>query len=294
MSDAAFTTVTAATLRAWPLPPPGTGKDARGRTLLVGGSRQTPGAILLAAEAALRSGAGKLQVATGESVATAVAVALPEALVRPLPETPRGDIDPAAADDVCELADGCSAVLLGPGALDAQVCAELVAGVVPRLDALVVLDAGAHAFLGEHPDGLHHLGGRALLTPNRTELSLTLDVSADEVDARPAELTARLAERAQAAVSCGGGETWVAAPDGRRWLDQTGGVGLGVSGSGDVLAGIVTGLAARGADAAQAAVWGAFLHGRAGDRLAAQVGPLGFLARELLPEVPRVLAEVEV
>jgi ADP-dependent NAD(P)H-hydrate dehydratase len=67
-----------------------------------------------------------------------------------------------------------------------------------------------------------------------------------------------------------------------------------VSGSGDVMAGIVTGLAARGATPAQAAVWGTFLHGRSGDRLAAAVGRMGFLAREVLAEVPRVLAEIEV
>jgi NAD(P)H-hydrate repair Nnr-like enzyme with NAD(P)H-hydrate dehydratase domain len=212
-------TVTAATLRRWPLPEPGSDKEARGRTLVVGGSARTPGAVLLAAEAALRSGAGKLQVATARSVAAPV---------------------------------------------------------------------------GKHPDGLHHLDGRAVLTPNLTELALTLGTDPEDIGDDAADATARLAARARAVVSCGGAESWIAAPDGRAWLDQTGGVGLGVSGSGDVRAGIVTGLAARGADAAQAAVWGTYVHGRAGDRLAAQVGRLGFLARELLAEVPRVLAEIEV
>src|SRR5688572_15090459 len=78
--------VTAAVLRDWPLPDLGTDKESRGRTLIIGGSAQTPGAVLLAAEAALRSGAGKLQVATVRSVAVAVAVALPEARVLPLAE----------------------------------------------------------------------------------------------------------------------------------------------------------------------------------------------------------------
>lgn len=80
-------------LRDWPLPDPSGGKEARGRTLIIGGSAQTPGAILLAAEAALRSGAGKLQVATAASVAAHVAVALPEALVHALPETSSGGLD---------------------------------------------------------------------------------------------------------------------------------------------------------------------------------------------------------
>lgn len=287
-------TVTAATLRDWPLPPPGTGKEARGRTLVVGGSARTPGAVLLAAEAALRCGAGKLQVVTARSVAPSVAVALPEALVMGVPETSGGDLDPGAAEDIIELADACSAVLLGPGMLDVDVSADLVGAVVERLRDTVVLDAVGLAFVGGRPDGLRHLDGRAVLTPNPTELALTLDVDPGEVQGDPAASTRKLAAATGAVVTCGGAESWIATPDGRTWLDRTGGVGLGVSGSGDVRAGIVTGLAARGAEPAQAAVWGTYLHGRAGDRLAAQVGRLGFLARELLPEVPRVLAEVEV
>jgi NAD(P)H-hydrate repair Nnr-like enzyme with NAD(P)H-hydrate dehydratase domain len=84
----------------------------------------------------------------------------------------------------------------------------------------------------------------------------------------------------------------MAAPDGRLWRDESGGDGLGVSGSGDVRAGITAGLLARGATAEQTAVWAAYLHGRAGERLASSIGSLGFLARELPREVPGALAEI--
>lgn len=97
------TTVTSAALRRRPLPPPGQDKESRGRTLVVGGSDQTPGAVLLAAEAALRSGAGKLQVATVGSTAAHLGVALPEAMVCPLPSRSHGDIDPAAAEAILGL-----------------------------------------------------------------------------------------------------------------------------------------------------------------------------------------------
>ena len=73
---------------------------------------------------------------------------------------------------------------------------------------------------------------------------------------------------------------------------DSGSPGLGVSGSGDVRAGLVAGLLARGADPAQAAVWGGYLHARAGERLAGQSGPLGFLAREIAPQMPAVLVEI--
>ncbi len=298
-------TTTSAVLRDWPLPAPGQGKDARGRVVVVGGSGQTPGAVLLAAEAALRCGAGKLQVATTRSTAAAVAVALPEAAVVGLPETAGGDVDPSAAEQLLELAADVPALLVGPGMLDVEVVVELLRGLVPHLSAgspgALVMDAAAHAWVGgelpssgERTGALRHLEGRVLLTPNHTELALTLGASKDEVADDPAGATARLAHRSGAVVASGGGQSVVVHPDGRSWVDQSGGAGLGVSGSGDVLAGIVTGLAARGASPEQAAVWGTHLHGRAGDRLAASVGRLGFLARELCPELPRVLTEVEV
>lgn len=287
-------TVTTQVLRAWPLPVCGDDKESRGRTLVIGGSDQTPGAVLLAAESALRSGAGKLQVATVSSVAPHVAVALPESLVRPLPQSRCGDISPSAADVLAEMATGCGSVLIGPGIRDVDTCVELLSSLVPRLDVPTVIDAIALAYVGRCPDGLRHLEGQVVLTPNRSELALTLGVDQGEVDDDPGGAAARLADRTGAVVAGGGSTSWVADTGGRLWRDDAGGLGLGVSGSGDVMAGIVAGLAARGATPAQAAVWAAHLHGRAGDRLAAGVGRLGFLARELPAEVPRVLAEIEV
>jgi ADP-dependent NAD(P)H-hydrate dehydratase len=294
MSSHEATTVTPAVLRAWPLPPPGQDKESRGRTLVVGGSNQTPGAVQLAGEAALRSGAGKLQVATVGSLAPQVAAALPEALVRPLAERPDGDIDVAAADVIVEMAQRCAAVLLGPGVLQPENAERLLAAVLPGLDTKVVIDAVALAYVGRQPEGLQRLGGRVVLTPNTRELALTLGADRTEVEQDLAGAAARLASATGAVVSAGAATTWTATPDGRLWKDEVGGPGLGLSGSGDVKAGVVVGLCARGARAAQAAVWGAYLHARAGDRLAGDVGPVGFLARELPPEVPRVLREIEV
>jgi ADP-dependent NAD(P)H-hydrate dehydratase len=285
-------TVTSTTLREWRLPEPEGDKESRGRTLIVGGSDQTPGAVILAAEASLRSGAGKLQVATVSSMAPLVAVALPEALVLGLPEY-GGDIAPEAADDILGLADGAASVLVGPGIRNIDQCRALLAALVPKLRGPLIVDAAATAYVGADHAALHALEGRAVITPNRKELALTLGVRRDEVEEDPAGATLELARRTQVTVTSGGEESWTADPEGGLWRDQTGGVGLGVSGSGDVFAGIVCGLTARGATPAQAAVWAAHLHGRAGDRLASAVGKVGFLARELPAEVPRVLAEIE-
>jgi hydroxyethylthiazole kinase-like uncharacterized protein yjeF len=286
------TLVTAEVLRSWRLPEPAGDKNSRGSILVIGGSAETLGAVLLAAEAAMRAGAGKLQVATAGSVARVVAAALPEALVRALPETDGGAVRADAADTVRDLAEAADAVLIGPGMADTEQAQEFGARLLPHLEGPVALDALGLACVTADDTCLHHLGGRAVLTPNPLELAHTLHVDQKEIDEDPAGATVDLAGRARAVVGLGGVTSWIATPDGRLWRDDSGAAGLGVSGSGDVRAGITGGLLARGADPAQAAVWAAYLHGRSGERLASSVGRLGFLARELPPEIPRALAEI--
>lgn len=279
-------------LRVWALPSPDGGKEGRGRVLVVGGSRSTPGAVLLAGEAALRCGAGKLQIATARSAAPGVAIAVPESKTVGLPEDNAGELTAAGADVIVELAEACDAVVLGPGICDKDAATALLTEVVPRISTSLVLDALGMAYITENPHGLAHLDGRAVLSPNPKELARTLDVAEDEVeDDTPGHAT-ELAERTGAVVVTGSATSWIAAPDGRLWRDESGTAGLGVSGSGDVKAGLIAGLLARGAEPAQAAAWATFSHGRAGERLASRVGVAGFLARELLPQIPGVLVEI--
>jgi ADP-dependent NAD(P)H-hydrate dehydratase len=287
------TLVTPQVLRGWRLPEPTGGKESRGSILVVGASTETLGAVLLAAEAALRSGAGKLQVVVPSKVAPHVSISLPEALVRGVPSTEAGAIRADSAELLLDLAQAASAVLIGPGMADERETRGLVEALLPELPGPVALDALGLAAVTADPSCLHHLGGAAVLTPNPTEMAIALHVEQEDLADDPAGAALELAAKTQAVVGLGGATSWVAAPDGRLWRDESGGAGLGVSGSGDVRAGIVAGLLARGAAPEQAAAWAAHLHGRAGERLAAQVGRLGFLARELPPEVPRVIAEVD-
>ena len=281
--------LTSARLRDWALPGIDGGKETRGRVLVVGGHATTPGAVLLAAEAALRGGAGKLQVAAPETIAIPLAMALPESGVTALPVDAGGDISPEAAEQIVDLGADCAAVLLGPGIVSPKAASALLEKVVPHLEVPVVIDALGMAYLTDHLDGVAHLEGRAVLSPNIDELSQTLDEDHTD-DPRGGALA--LARRTGATVVSGTAMTWIATPDGHTWRDEGGCPGLGVSGSGDVKAGAIAGLLARGADPAQGACWAVYAHGRAGERLAAHVGATGFLARELLPEIPAVLTEL--
>jgi len=284
MSD--LLTLDPALLAAMPLPQPGGGgKEARGRVLVIGGGLDLAGAVVLAGVAALRAGAGKLQIATVAGVAPVLTVAVPEARVFALPETAEGRLPPDAADVMAQHFAGCDAILVGPGMMrDSEGLAATVLDLME--DQPAVLDAGAlSAVRGARS---RPRGGR-VLTPHAGEMARLLDIDKDRVEADPLSAARQAADRFSAVVVMKGASSCIVAPDGRAALYAGGGVGLGTSGSGDVLAGLITGLLARGADAFQAAAWGVWLHGEAGKRLAGKIGPLGFLAREIAAEVPALL-----
>ncbi len=278
--------ITPASLRDWSLPSPGGSKYGRGQVMVLGGAAATPGAAMLTGLACLRVGAGRLSMGVAQSAAVALAIAVPEAGVYGLPQSPRGSVLGSDLSAVADSVSSVDVVVVGPGLDDADETETLLQTLLPLLDekAALVLDAYA---LGVWPrvQATGFGAGRLLMTPNPEEAARLLERDLSE----PAADIAAIAERYQAVVSCQG---WIADPDGGCWQVSTGHVGLGTSGSGDVLAGALAGLRARGASASQAACWGTYLHAAAGDRLTARVGKLGFLARELLDEIPGVMAEL--
>lgn len=281
--------ITPALLRGWPLPEDAGSKDARGSVLVVGGARATPGAAMLAGLAALRVGAGRLTLGVAEAVATAVAVATPEAGAVGLPETDAGALDGTGVERLTSDLERARVVVVGPGLVGAAETTALLKALLPRVgdETAVVLDAFALGVLRDVREIVRPLAGRLVLTPNTSEGARLLGLD-DEDD--PAAMARRIAEEYDAVVTCRGS---VADPEGGRWEASTGSGGLATSGSGDVLVGAVAGVLARGATPQQAACWGTHLHGAAGDRLAARVAAQGYLARELLDELPAVLTELQ-
>ncbi|MBP1783736.1 hydroxyethylthiazole kinase-like uncharacterized protein yjeF [Micromonospora sp. HB375] len=280
--------ITPALLRDWALPVPTGGKEARGTVLVVGGSRFTPGAVLLAGVAALRAGAGVLQLAAAESTAASLSIQVPEALVVGLPETGDGAVRGDPGDLLRGLVAEADVVAVGPGLTDIETTGELLRLVLDAAgrETALVLDAYALGALSHAPDLLVGSGRKVVLTPNLTEAKHLLGRDpGDDLDAEAVELAGRY----DAVVSLYG---HIATPDGRAWREESGDAGLGTSGSGDVRAGLLAGLLSRGADPAQAACWAAFAHAVSGQRLVPRYGRIGFLARELLDEIPYTIATV--
>ena len=285
--------VTPELLRGLPLPalPKESDKNARGRVLVVGGGVQVPGAALLAALAAYRAGAGKVQIAAPEGYASALGLAIPEARVLPVTSTAAGEISPDA--ELEGPAANADAVIIGPGMLDETGAARLTTRLAAADgSASFLVDAAALTGLIAGAD-LSALAGRLVLPPHAGEMAKLLGLDIADVRADPLAAAREAARRFGAVVVMKGVESRIVTPDGSAWLFDGGCPGLGASGSGDVLAGVIGGLLARGAPPATAALWGVWLHGAAGEALSRKVGRLGFLARELPGEIPGLLHVVE-
>lgn len=285
-----MTEIDTAWLAAHPLPQPGsnTDKNARGHVVAAGGSESVPGALRLTGEAALRAGAGKVQLATVERAAMGLGMAMPEAATFPLPANDEGELAAHAGAALAALTGRCDALVLGPGMGAKAGAAAILETVLAARPALaLVIDAGAIGDAASLAGAIRGHAGPVVLTPHAGEMALLMGCNEDEASEDHAR---QAAERFDAVVLLKRAETWIAAPGAPMLHFPGGGPGLATGGSGDVLAGIIGGLLSRGAEPRIAAAWGVWLHGEAGRGAADRIGPLGFLARELLPEIPGLMA----
>ena len=227
-------------------------KGTYGRALLLGGSARYPGAIVLAAEGALRSGAGLVQVATVPAAAAAVLVRAPEAIVG-------ADLDPEVS------LEGADAVLAGPGLGRDPEARRLVARLLRETPGPLVLDADAIAVLEGKPEVLKNCPQPVILTPHPGELAHLLGKEVAAIQADRFAAVQEAAERTGAIVVLKGAGTLVAKTGQPVWINLNGNAGMACGGSGDVLAGLLTGLLAQKPDPFKAACAAVWLHGAAGD-----------------------------
>ena len=266
-------------------------KADRGQVLVVGGGAAVPGAALLTGLGALRVGAGRLQLAATAANAALLGIAVPEAAILTVSGSDDGELAPAAAGQLSRGSKTADAIVIGPGMMDRKGAGDLALRLMSEsTTAMFLLDAAAMTGVDYGDARVKALAGRLVLTPHAGEMAKLIGARRQDIEDDPLGMARRLAQAAGAVVVMKGADSFIVSPDGRGWRHTGGVVGLATSGSGDVLAGVIGGLLARGASPLVASVWGVCLHGGAGARLSDSVGPLGFLARELLDEIPRVLA----
>lgn len=269
----------------------GSHKGDFGHVMVVGGSVGKSGAAAMAGVSALRAGAGLVTVASAASAIDVIAGHSPELMTAPLLETNVGSIAPGAAPAVDALAQKKSVVALGPGLGAAPETMTFAQTLWEQLQVPLIVDAdGINALAGT----FLHPGGPRIITPHPGEMSRFMGISTAEVQQDRIGVARDVALDREITVVLKGQRTIIAFPDGRVWVNPTGSPAMATGGTGDVLTGMMAGLMAQfpaEADyALAAAVW---LHGRAGELGAADVGEKCLLAMDLLRYLPAAMRELE-
>ncbi len=281
-----------AALDALPSRRPSSHKGTFGHVGIIAGSVGKTGAAALAAQAALRVGAGLVTVATPNSVNDVLEAKLLEVMTVPMPETKARTLARSSLERILAFMQARTAIAIGPGLSTNPETVELVQSLMKYLDRPTVLDA----------DALNALTGRAslliqcktppILTPHPGEMArLEVDTTTQTVNADRIGTARRFSRERGVFVVLKGARSVIARPDGLVAICPTGNPGMATAGTGDVLTGMVVGLLAQGLSAWDAACTATYVHGYAGDLAAQQLGQAGMLARDLIVQIPYALQQ---
>lgn len=269
-------------------------KGSHGSTLLIAGSAKFPGAAVLCAMGAVRSGSGLVTILTAESAAPAVAGAVPEAIVRGLTVNEEGAIDFDAFNVAVKDLPKYHSVVVGPGMTTNSSTAKIVSWLMTNALCGTVLDADALNVLAR--DGMGRAGERddVVLTPHPGEAGRLLNISAAEVQAGRRGSLGRIAAKCNGVVVLKGAGTLIARRGAVDRINMTGNAGMAKGGSGDVLAGLIGGLLAQGMQPGEAAELGVYVHGRAGDIVACRGSMAGMTAGDVAGCIPDAFASLKI
>jgi NAD(P)H-hydrate epimerase len=272
---------------------PARGPDAHKRSLgavaLLGGSAGMSGAMVLAATAAVRAGAGYVTAGVTQAVDAVMSAAIPEVLTQIVV---RGEVlGPEALDSFAPVVERAGVLAVGPGLGRGEAQTALMTRVLDEVTLPVVIDADGLNVLAGDTGALQKREASAVLTPHPAELARLLDVSTEEIQDDRLGYVRRAAQHFGCIVLLKGFRTLVAEPDGRIAVNPTGGPELATAGTGDVLTGAIATLLAAGVDAFESAWMGAYLHGLAGS-VAAESGPRGVAAGDVAQALPEAAARL--
>lgn len=277
-------------IREWlPARPPNAHKGHFGHVLVIGGSVGLAGAPMMAAESALRVGAGLCSVAVPQSIYTPAAATLREAMVRPLPEAPEGCLCRDSISELGPLLERATVLAIGPGWSTHLPAREALRELLKVVQVSCVIDADALNCIALDPDILPAQHPPLVLTPHPGEMARLMNTDTATVQANRLEMARSAAERFEAVVVLKGARTVIATPEGRIWVNPTGNAGMATGGSGDVLTGVIAGLLAQALGVEQSAAAGVYIHGLAGDIAVEQTGQAGLIAGDIIRYLPKAM-----
>lgn len=267
-------------------------KGDYGRALIITGSTGMTGSGCLASVSALRAGAGLVYTAVPESLAGIYASKLTEPIVIPLKDNGEGRLLASCTDMIASALEKMDVAAIGPGLTLSEEIREIVEFVIINSKIPLIIDADALNAISADTSVLKKLKTKAVLTPHPGEMARLTGKSIKEVQSDRVGTARRFAEEFGVTVVLKGNRTVVALADGRLFINTTGNAGMATAGTGDVLTGVITGIAAQGVPAEDAAVAGVYLHGLAGDACANYKGMHGIVAGDLADILPITIREI--
>lgn len=262
-----------------------------GRVLVVAGSRGKTGAAILAAQGALKSGAGLVTIATPGSIVPVVAAFAPDYMTEALEETVDGTVHFAAAE--CVLGLNADAIVIGPGLGHGEGVSTFVREVLDNSETPLVLDADALNSFADDPTALVGREGRdVIITPHPGEMARLVGCSIDDVQADRIGIALDFATTHRMYVVLKGYRTVIATPDGKVFVNPTGSPGMATGGTGDVLAGMLAALLGQLLDAEAACRLAVYLHGAAGELADADQGEVSMTASDLVQHISDAVLEL--
>ena len=259
-------------------------KGDAGRAVICAGSPGFTGAAALSSYAAVKAGAGLTALYTPLSSRDVLAGKLTEVMVHGLLERMPGILGGGATGDVVKNANAADVLAIGPGLGTSESTQQVVRDILLQVQVPVVIDADALTALQGHTEILTQMQAAKVLTPHPGEMARLIGKEISEINADRINIAAQYAKEWNAVLVLKGAPTVIACPDGTVYVNSTGSSALATGGSGDVLTGIIAGLAAQEITLQEAAVCGVYLHGKAADISGIDIGLAAGELAQFLPE----------
>lgn len=268
-------------------------KGSFGRVLIAAGSVGMEGAALLAAKAALRSGAGIVELAVPQGAFGAVRGVIPTLITHGFNDDGKGCFSKESIEEILSASENASVLLIGPGIRNNPNTKEFVSNIIKRCHKSLILDADGLNAICQCPEILLERHEETVITPHPGEMARLLNVSISDVQNNRLEAAENFAKKYNVYVVLKGYRTIIASPWGETWINPTGNPGMATAGSGDVLGGIIASFVAQGLEPMKAAVSGVYIHGAAGDRAAEKYGQWGMIASDIIKYIPHTIMDIE-
>jgi NAD(P)H-hydrate epimerase len=268
-------------------------KGDYGHLFVLAGSPGKTGAAALVCSAALRMGTGLVTLGISASLNPILEVKLTEAMTAPLPDGGSGYLTSDAWEKIHQLLEGKTAIAVGPGISTNPEVQEVIGKLIADTSLPLVIDADGLTPLSSRSQIRKRGRGAAILTPHPGEMARLMGITTEEVQADRIAVARSCAASYNSLVVLKGNRTVIATPEGETYINATGNPGMASGGAGDVLTGMIGGLLAQGLPSLEAAKWGVFLHGIAGDIAAHEIGEIPLIAGDIIDYLPDALAEVK-